>query len=132
TFYALTYAAIWIQEANHDTTQIRNNILYQNGSTSNYLDLWNNAYTTWLTAGLTFSNNCWWNGKSSTKVTGSGDINADPQLVNIGTGVKSDYQLKSTSTLINAGATISGMTNDFYTNNSVRPTGAYDIGADEY
>ncbi|MDQ3283373.1 MAG: right-handed parallel beta-helix repeat-containing protein, partial [Acidobacteriota bacterium] len=43
TFYALTYAAIWIQEANHDTTQIRNNILYQNGSTSNYLDLWNNA-----------------------------------------------------------------------------------------
>lgn len=133
TFYNPAYVAIWIEEANHDTTQIRNNIFYQGGSTKGYLDLWNDAYTQWLTAGLTFSHNCWYNGNASTKVTGTGDVNANPQLVNIGSGSKNDYKLATGSPLINAGTTISGVTNDFYTSSTVRPTGsAYDIGADEY
>jgi parallel beta-helix repeat protein len=132
-FYDTAWAGIWIQEANHDTTQIRNNIIYQGGSTEPYLDLWNPTWTQWLTAGLTFSNNCWYNGDSATKVSGSGDVNADPQLVNIGSGSKNDYRLTSGSPLINAGATITGVTSDFYTSSAVRPTGnAYDIGADEY
>jgi len=131
TFYALSYAAIWLREASHSTTEIRNNIVYQGGSTKAYLDLWNDAEDTWLTSGLTFSNNNWYNGDSSTKVTGSGDVTANPLLVNIGTGSKNDYKLTSNSPCINAGTTITGVTNDFYTSNSVR-TGTYDIGADEY
>ncbi|HYC93459.1 MAG TPA: right-handed parallel beta-helix repeat-containing protein [Thermoanaerobaculia bacterium] len=133
TFYNLAYVAIWIQQANHDTTEIRNNIIYQGGSTKGYLDLWNPTYTTWLTAGLTFSHNCWYNGNANTKVTGTGDYNGNPQLVNAGSGSKNDYKLATGSPLINIGTTISGVTNDFYTSSSVRPTGnAYDIGADEY
>lgn len=131
TFYALSYAAIWLREASHSTTEIRNNIVYQGGSTKAYLDLWNNAGTSWLTSGLTFSNNNWFNGNSTTKVTGSGDVTVNPQLVNIGSGVQNDYKLTSTSPCINAGTTITGVTNDFFTSSSVR-TGTYDIGADEY
>lgn len=89
-------------------------------------------------SGLRFKNNLWWNGAGGMPPAGarsSGDLYVNPKLVNAvipsapGTGVLSQYNIQSTSPVINAGTGISGFTSDIYGYGRV---GNPDLGAFEY
>jgi len=100
-------------------TRLRNNIMYQIGSEV-YLE---SEYGDSMISG---SNNLWYgvgNGPSQT----TGNINANPQFVSVG----SNFQLSASSPAINMGTTISTLTMDM--NGNYRPQGSgYEIGAYEY
>jgi parallel beta-helix repeat protein len=124
TFYKATGTLLLIQkDAGHTNTLIANNIFYQTGG----------GAMTNLTAnsGLRFDHNLWYGG-SAGAAAGTGDVNADPKLLNPGTTTDVDYKLQAGSPAIDAGAQlIKSVPNDYA--GSSRPLGKrYDIGAYEY
>jgi hypothetical protein len=82
--------------------------------------------------GITYDHNNWFGGVSGHTIPGAGDVTADPQLVNPSAeSADSDYKLQSTSPCIDAGATVTAVSEDYW--RTTRPSGsAYDIGAHEY
>lgn len=121
TFYGSTaYEPIYIEGTTvHSTTTIQNNIIYAAG----------NDYAYAPSSAITWGYNTWYNGTANTHKSGPGDILANPQLVNAGSGTKTDYKLTSTSPCINAGTAVSGLTVDYF--GEARGS-TLDIGADEY
>jgi parallel beta-helix repeat protein len=124
TFYKATSTMLSIDnDAGHTNTLIANNIFYQTGS----------GAMTNLTAnsGLRFQHNLWYGG-SAGAAAGTGDVNADPKLLNPGTTTDVDYKLQAASPAIDAGTQlIKSVPNDYA--GSSRPLGkGYDIGAYEY
>ena len=108
---------------------VKNNIIIQNGTV--------NPYVGYVTAnGIIFSNNLWYSSISHVAgATGSGDVNADPKLINVSSArvvttplAATSYKLLSSSPAINAGTSI-GVNTDFLNNTRV---GIPDIGAYEY
>jgi len=123
TFYQATGTLLLIQpDAGHTNTVITNNIFYQTNS--------NPIANIVANPALGFRNNLWYGGNAGFAV-GVGDVNANPQLVNPGTTVASDYKLKAGSLAIDTGITLSQVNTDYAGAN--RPSGnGYDIGAYEY
>jgi parallel beta-helix repeat protein len=124
TFYKATSTMLSIDnDAGHTNTLIANNIFYQTGS----------GAMTNVTAnsGLRFQKNLWYGG-SAGAAAGTGDVNAEPKLLNPGTTRDVDYKLQAGSPAIDAGAQlIKSVPNDYA--GSSRPLGrGYDIGAYEY
>lgn len=123
TFFETTDLLLWIQNGTtnvHDTTTVENNIFYAK-SGQNY------AYAN--STLITYLSNCWYNGNSSSRKSGVGDVLANPQLANAGGAAAIDYKLTSGSPCINAGTTESAVTTDYWgTSRSL----VYDIGAHEY
>ncbi|HBE18901.1 MAG TPA: hypothetical protein DEG17_20520 [Cyanobacteria bacterium UBA11149] len=122
TFYKGTIGLIRIDDDAHSNTKFANNIFYQT----------NNVKMTQFTASsaLKFNNNLWYGG-SAGPGAGTGDVTANPLLVNPGTNKASDYKPKSGSPVIEAGSTLTQVTNDYA--GSSRPLGQkYDIGAYEF
>lgn len=122
TFYKGTVGLIRIDDDTHSNTTFANNIFYQV----------NNVQMTQFTASsaLKFNNNLWYGG-SAGPGAGTGDVTANPLLVNPGTNKASDYKPKSGSPAIEAGSTLTQVTNDYA--GSSRPLGQkYDIGAYEF
>lgn len=74
---------------------------------------------------LTRGNNCWFGG-SAGGMAGTGDVSADPRLVNPGTNTPSDYALQAGSPCIDAGRALPQVTNDYA--GSAR-SGTFEIGA---
>jgi hypothetical protein len=100
-------------------TRLRNNIMYQiNGET----------YLNPNTGGsqLSGSNNLWYGAGSGPSQT-TANINADPQLVSVG----SNFQPTPSSPAVDAGTTIVTLTIDMNGNNKPNGNG-YDVGAYEY
>ncbi len=119
TFYTATGTMLVIeQDAGHTNTVIANNIFYQTGSGA--------MSEVAANSGLSFQNNCWYGG-SAGSAAGSGDMSADPLLVNPGSTLASDYKLQPGSPAIHAGSTVSQVSDDFF--GTPRPQGQYDIGA---
>ena len=108
---------------------VKNNIIVQNGTVDPYVGCLSSD-------GVKFSNNLWYTTNTHLAgATGSGDVNADPKLVNISsTRVVTNpidansYKLLSSSPAINVGVNL-GITTDFLSNAIV---GLPDIGAYEY
>ncbi len=123
TFYKGTRAILLIHnDSGHTNNLIANNIFYQTGGVA----------MTEIPAktGLAFRNNAWYGGSAGI-AGGTGDITANPLLVNLGTTVATDYKLKLGSPAIEAGTTLTQVTNDYA--GSSRPLGLkYDIGAYEF
>lgn len=122
TFYKGTLGLIRIDPDTHSNTTFANNIFYQV----------NGVQMTQFTASsaLKFNNNLWYGG-SAGPGAGTGDVTANPLLVNPGTNKASDYKPKSGSPAIEAGSTLGQVTNDYA--GSTRPQGQkYDIGAYEF
>jgi parallel beta-helix repeat protein len=98
-----------------------NNVFYQSGSAPL------SAITATQRAGFTFHNNAWFGGTSGA-AAGSGDLNADPQLVRPGTMDPRDYRLRSDSRAATAGAALDSVSHDY---DSIPRTSPYSIGAFE-
>jgi hypothetical protein len=109
-------------DVGHTNTVITNNIFYQTNS--------NPIVNIVANPALSFRNNLWYGGDAGLAV-GVGDVNANPQLVNPGTTVASDYKLKAGSLAIDTGVTLSQVNTDYA--GASRPSGnGYDMGAYEY
>jgi parallel beta-helix repeat protein len=123
TFYKATRAILLIHsDPGHTNNLIANNIFYQT----------DNVAMTEIPAktGLGFQNNSWYGGSAGI-AGGTGDVTANPLLVNLGTTVATDYKLQLGSPAIEAGTTLTQVTNDYA--GSSRPLGLkYDIGAYEF
>lgn len=123
TFYKAMETMVYIEkDAGHTNNLIANNIFYQTGGVS--------MTSVAASPALAFLNNNWYGG-SAGAVAGSGDVNADPLLVNPGTTVASDYKQKAGSPVTNAGTVVTLVTADYA--GSSRPLALkYDIGAYEF
>ena len=122
TFYKGTVGLIRIDTDAHSNTTFANNIFYQV----------NGVQMTQFTANsaLQFNHNAWYGGSAGAGA-GTGDVTANPMLVNPGTNTASDYKPKSGSPAIEAGSTLTQVTNDYA--GLTRPRGQnYDIGAYEF
>lgn len=123
TFYKATGTLLLIQEdAGHTNTKIANNIFYQTGGGAMTDVPDDNAFS--------FQNNNWFGG-SAGLAAGSGDVNADPLFVKLGSIKASDFIVTVGSPVINKGTRLNQVSTDYA--GSSRPLGqAYDIGAYEY
>ena len=123
TFYKAARAMLLIEDdKGHKSNLIANNIFYQTGD-GEMTEMSDKTKST-------FQNNAWFGGSAGVAV-GSGDVNANPMLLNLGSTVASDYQLKVGSPLIEAGTKLSEVPNDYA--GSSRPLGQkHDIGAYEF
>lgn len=129
TVYSSKYYNLYIQNGRngsnvHSTTRVENNIFVQDLSTKNYASA--------PTTGITYAYNVWYGGNSSSRIIGGGDINSNPLFAELGGWDDFDYKLTTGSPCINTGATQTGYTNDFFTAATVRSSGTWDIGADEF
>ncbi|HEX8254084.1 MAG TPA: right-handed parallel beta-helix repeat-containing protein [Thermoanaerobaculia bacterium] len=123
TFYHSHSSAarlVYIENDNHDTTTIDNNIFYQRSGV---------GYAWAPTTGITWRTNNWYGGTANTHISGVGDVLADPLLVNAGGWNATDYKLSASSTLKTAGTTESAVTKDHF---GTTRTASYSIGAHEY
>ena len=123
TFYRATGTLLLIQkDAGHMNTLIANNIFYQTDG--------NPISDVEANPALRFRNNLWYGGNAGS-ATGTGDVNANPLLINLDTAVVSNYSPQVGSPAIDAGMPINQVTTDYA--GSSRPSGrGYDIGAFEY
>lgn len=78
-------------------------------------------------AGISCNHNCW-SGGSAGVFAGSGDVNANPQLLHPGTFVPTDYKLSNTSPCRIAGSSLAAVPVDFFGSPRTVP---YSIGAQE-
>jgi parallel beta-helix repeat protein len=82
-------------------------------------------------AGLSFSHNLWNVGTKPSRLSGTGDVIADPKLVKPHGTTAADYKLQAGSPAIDKGRAVPGLTEDFF--RTTRPKGAApDIGAHEH
>jgi parallel beta-helix repeat protein len=124
TVYAPKYYNLHLGSSNvHDTTRVENNIFLQDAATKNYARA--------PAAGIAYAHNLWYGGSAGSRMSGAGDVNADPRLAEPGGRDDSDYKLTPGSPCIDAGATQARYTDDFFSATPVR-TGTWDIGADEF
>lgn len=113
------------KDAGHSNAQFLNNIFVQkSGKSIAYIPAMN---------GLTFANNLWWGGTSSTSsamLRSATDVLANPSFVKAGGSSALDYKLNQNSPAINKAQLLS-LTQDFF--GGLRPTtGNQDIGAHEF
>jgi hypothetical protein len=103
-------------------TRLRNNVIWQLAGESYFASSWGSDCGT-----VTGSNNLWYGAGSATTCT-SGNVTANPLVVNL---AGQNFQLQQGSPATNAGTTITSLKTAI--NGIVRPQGsAYDIGAYEY
>ena len=122
TFYAAQSELIFIETSGHLNSTIANNIVVKTGGS---------AAMTWIPspAGISFKNNLWYGGGAG-NAAGTGDVNANPLLLNGGGTSANDYKLTASSPAINTGTSSGAPTSDYF--GAARPqSGAFDIGAHE-
>lgn len=117
--YSTAYRLIYIENGNHDTTVVSNNIFYQRSDV---------GYAWAPTTGFTWRTNNWYGGRSATHISGTNDVLSDPLLVNAGGAMPADYKLTATSPVKTAGTTESAVTHDHF---GTARTASYSIGAHE-
>ncbi|HET7434357.1 MAG TPA: right-handed parallel beta-helix repeat-containing protein [Thermoanaerobaculia bacterium] len=129
TIYGAKYYDLYLQLEKdstnaHDTTTIVNNAFVQSASTKNYASA--------PTSNITYSNNLWYGGNSSSTISGTNDRTGNPMFAELGGWDDTDYAIALGSDCIDHGASQSStFTSDYFSTSAVR-TGTYDIGADEY
>jgi parallel beta-helix repeat protein len=122
TFYNGSEALMMISPGTHQNVTIANNIFSQ--TKAKPMSVLPSSLS-----GLSFSRNLWFGGAAG-RAQGTGDVNADPMLVNPGGFNAADYKLRSGSAAIDKGMQRSDVTTDFF--GTVRPANRFDIGAVEF
>jgi parallel beta-helix repeat protein len=116
TFYRATAAMVWLENDSHANNVVQSNIFYQSGGGAMLLG---------TAAGSTFRANNWYGGTAGS-ASGTGDVIADPRLVNPGGRTAADYKLTAASPDLQSGIDLPAITSDFF--GAVRAA-RFDIGA---
>jgi parallel beta-helix repeat protein len=124
-FYATNYAMLWLPGGDvHSTTIVANNVFYQK---------YGRPYAIAPERGITYRNNSWFGGGDAATIKrGSGDVLADPLLVNPGGPAMADYKLRAGSPLIDAGSNDGDVPKDFFGTSRAGRGKARDIGLHEF